>query len=149
MAMPSALASFERSMTQRQHDAAGRGFDGAVDHGDVAGKETGAGHALARKADGGGRRRIADEELVEVERPVEIVVGRRREAVGGGAAYKRDGLDAGGLDVQESVDVTGAQRSLPEAPGYIGDRNALKTRALNSADTEAVRRGAVVINGVA
>jgi hypothetical protein len=52
------------------------------------------------------------------------------------------------LDVQESVDVTGAQRSLPEAPGYIGDRNGLKTRALNSADTEAVRRRRATANRV-
>jgi hypothetical protein len=52
------------------------------------------------------------------------------------------------LDVQESVDVTGAQRSLPEAPGYIGDRNGLKTRALNSADTEAVRRRQATANRV-
>jgi hypothetical protein len=33
-------------------------------------------------------------------------------------------------------------------PGYIGDRNGLKTRALNSADTEAVRRRRATANRV-
>src|SRR5579884_497992 len=66
----------EFAVEQGQHDAPGRRFERAVDDGDVAREQTGADHAVAGEADREGGGRVADQQLVEIERTVEVVVGR-------------------------------------------------------------------------
>ena len=64
------------AVEQCQHDAVVGRRDGAIDHGDVAWKKPGADHAFAGEPHGEGGGGIDDQQLVEVERTVQIILGR-------------------------------------------------------------------------
>jgi hypothetical protein len=71
---------------------------------------------------GESRRRIADKQLVEVERVVEIILGGRRESafrVGSGKRHCRAGAR---LHIEKAVDVAGPQCALGKAPRNGGNR---------------------------
>jgi hypothetical protein len=65
---------------------------GAIDHGNVAGEHSDARHALAVDPHSECRRRVFDQQFIEVQGSVEIVVRRRREARRNGTACQRDKL---------------------------------------------------------
>jgi hypothetical protein len=108
---PDARASFAIALDgefpgqQRQHDRPIDGRARTVDDRDVAGKQPGARHAFAGDADSEGGGRVFDQQIVEVERPVEIVVGGRGKAAGGGCCHQRHRRGLADLDGQERFDV--------------------------------------------
>ena len=56
------------------------GGERPVDHGNVTGKQSRAGHALARNAHDKGGFRILNQQLVEIEGQFQIIIGRRGKA---------------------------------------------------------------------
>ena len=66
----------EFAVEQRQHDAVVGRRDGTVDDGDVARKKPGADHAFAGEPHGESGGGIDDQQLVEIERTVQIILGR-------------------------------------------------------------------------
>lgn len=64
----------------RDDDAAGPGLHGPVHHQDVAGVDARAGHGITAGPDVEGGGRVLDAQLVEVERLVQVVLGRARKS---------------------------------------------------------------------
>jgi hypothetical protein len=67
----------------------------------AAGEQPDTCHALAGDADGESGGRILDQQIVEIERPVEIVVGGRGKAAGGRGGHQRHGRRLPRLDREE------------------------------------------------
>src|SRR5205085_2195956 len=65
---------------------------------------------------------IADQQLIEIERPIEIVVRRRRETARGGSVDQRHGLACTGLEIEKAVDITSSQRAFAQPPRQAGER---------------------------
>ena len=82
--------ALDRELTaeQRQHNRALDRGARAIDDSDIARKESDTHHALAGDAHGKGRCRIFDQQIVEIGRTVQIVIGRRREAAFGEVAIR-------------------------------------------------------------
>ena len=70
----------ELRVDQGEHDTAVEGRQGAVDDRDITGEKAGPRHALARDPQREGGGRVVDQQLVEIERLVQIVLGRARES---------------------------------------------------------------------
>ena len=81
------------------------GVAGAVDDRDIAGKDAGAGHALALDADREGGGRMLDQQLVKIERPVDIVLGRRRKSRSGRPGHHRHAQRRADLDIDKGGDI--------------------------------------------
>ena len=105
----------ELSGQQRQHDRAVDRRAGAIDHGNVARKQSGAGHAFARDPHREGRGRVLDQQLVEIERTVQIVVGRRRKPAGRRRGHQGHRGGPPGRDVEKGIDVSCPQRLVGQA----------------------------------
>ena len=78
------------------------------------------------------RRRIAHKQLVEIERVVEIILGRRRKPafrVGPGERHRH--ADAG-PHIEKAVDIAGPERALGETPGKGGDRQGRRMTAVGA-----------------
>ena len=96
----------EGTVEQRQHDIAIDGRAGAVDDRDIARKDAGPGHAVALDADSEGRRRMLDQQLVEIEWPVDIVLGRRRKSAGRRPRHHWNAQRRASLDTKEGSGIT-------------------------------------------
>ena len=99
------------------------GVAGAVDDRDIAGKNAGAGHALALDADGEGGGRMLDQQLVEIERPVDVVLGRRRKSRGGRPGHHRHAQRRAALDIDKGGDVARRFFAAANCAGQIGERH--------------------------
>jgi hypothetical protein len=67
--------------------------------------------------------RVADQQLVKIERPLEVIIGRQREPAGIRAFDKAYGLCSAGLDIEKPVDVAGPQASLAQPARELGNRH--------------------------
>jgi hypothetical protein len=111
----------ERAIDQCQDDVAIDRLAGPVDDRDIAGKDASAGHALALDANRESGGRMLDQQLVEIERPVDIVLGRRRKPAGRRPGHHRDAQRRLALDGEHSRDI--AALACPGKPtSEIGER---------------------------
>jgi hypothetical protein len=125
------------AIQQRKHDAAVDRIAGPVDDRNIAGKNARAGHALALDANGEGRRRMLDEQLVKIERTVDIVLGRRRKSPSGRPGHHRYALCGPALDIEKRSDVAPIVRGREVArdvgqpywqPHYLGPQSRSSPR---------------------
>jgi hypothetical protein len=107
----------EFAVEQCQHDAVVGRRDRPIDHGDITWKKPDADHAFAGESHGERGGGIGDQQFVEIERTVEIILGRRGEAALDDDAGERHRHAVAGLHVEKFIDVAGAQVALRQAPG--------------------------------
>jgi hypothetical protein len=70
----------ELTIEDGQHDAPVDGCLAAIDYGDITRKDARINHAVTSHAHGEGRVWVLNQQLVEVERPVQIIICRSRKA---------------------------------------------------------------------
>ena len=122
VAAPAVALDGEFAVEQRQHDAVVGGCHRAIDDGDIAWEKPGTRHAVAGEMHRESCRRVAHQQFVEVERVVEIILGRRRKPafrVGAGERHRHAGARP---HIEKAVDVARPERALGETPGEGGNR---------------------------
>ena len=93
-----------------------------------------------------GRRRVPDKQFVEVERVVEIILGRRRESafcIGPGQRHCHAGAWP---HIKKAVDVARFERALGKTPGNGGNRKRKADHGCRRAARAAAYPFAVVSN---